>query len=148
MSYDLAVFEPRQELRTREAFERWYDQTEEYGDDGSYNDPTQATPALQAWFHEIRELFVPLNGPYQLQDLSDPRNDRAADYNFGPDLIYVAFGWSLAEEAYAACFRLAEKHGVGFLDASGEQGAVWFPNPEGGGMETVHVHQAGEQDEV
>jgi hypothetical protein len=143
LSYDLAVFEPRPELRYREAFESWYDATEEYGEDGSNNDPAQATAPLQAWFHEMREHFVPLNGPFALDDLNDPRQDKAADYNFGPDLIYVTFSWGQAEEAYGKCLELAAKHGVGFLDASGADGAAWFPSSSGA-LEIAHQNSADE----
>jgi hypothetical protein len=139
MSYDLAVFDPRDELKDRRAFDRWYDATEEYGEDGSYNDHTQPTPALQSWFHEMREHFVPRNGPFSLASIDDPRNAKSADYDFGPDLIYVCFSWSQAEEAYELCFALAAKHGVAFLDASGSGGAAWFPGPTGK-LEKVHVH--------
>jgi hypothetical protein len=138
MSYDLAVFDPRQELRDRAEFEAWYDSTEEDEYTADYSDPGQATPSLQAWFHEMREHFVPLNGPYSPHATSDPRLEKAGDYSIGPDLIYVAFSWSQVEEAYELCFRLAQKHCVGFLDASGAEGAAWFPTPDGT-LERVHI---------
>ena len=144
MSYDLAVFDPRADLKNRTAFDAWYDTTEEYGEDGSYNDDKQTTPALQSWFHEMREHFIPRNGPYSPSGLEDSDIEKTAEYNFGPDLIYVSFSWAQAEAAYNLCFSMAAKHGVGFLDASGEEGAAWFPS-ESGALTKVHVHQSGDE---
>lgn len=62
MSYDLAVFVPRADLRDRHAFEEWWDVADEY--EGDTNDPTRAAPALQTWFHEMRKTYEPLNGPH------------------------------------------------------------------------------------
>ncbi|MGM9486689.1 hypothetical protein [Ideonella sp. YS5] len=143
MSYDLAVFDPRAELRRREAFEDWYDERTEWEDELDYNDPANASPALQDWFDEMRQLFTPLNGPFAASDAGEGPLDKVADYGIGPDIIYVAFSWSCAEEAYEHCKRLAEKHGVGFLDASGAEGAAWFPSAEGR-LQVVHVAPSGE----
>ena len=148
MSYDLAVFDPREELKSRSAFAAWYDGTEEYGADGSYDDDKQTTPALQRWFHDMREHFIPRSGPYgpkglECADIERALN-RSADYNFGPDLIYVSFLWSQTEAAYELCFSLAAKHGVGFIDASGDEGAVWFPGMSGS-LVKVHVHEASDE---
>jgi hypothetical protein len=138
VSYDLAVFDPRSELRDREAFETWYDERTEWEEDLNYNDPANATPALQAWFHEMRQIFVPLNGP-----LADPRagedpDVKCADYSIASDIIYITFSWSETQEAYEQTKRLAEKHHIGFLDASGDEGAAWFPSISGT-LEVVHT---------
>ncbi|MEM7201334.1 MAG: hypothetical protein AAF628_13775 [Planctomycetota bacterium] len=34
--------------------------------------------------------------------------------------------------ARAAVWRLAERHRVGFFDASVDDGAIWVPTPDGG----------------
>jgi hypothetical protein len=47
MSYDLVVFDPRAELRDRAVFMAWYDARTEGGDGLDYNEPANATPALQ-----------------------------------------------------------------------------------------------------
>ena len=138
MSYDLVVFDPRDELRDRAAFEAWYDQADEDESTTDTHDPLQATSGLQAWFHEMREHFVPMNGPWSPADWDDPRMAKAADYSFGPDMIHISFSWSQAEEAYELCWQLAAKHRVGLLDASGLEGAAWFPT-EDGQFEQVHV---------
>jgi hypothetical protein len=145
MSYDLAVFDPRSELRDRAVFENWYDERTEWDDGLDYNDPTNATPALQAWLLEIRQRFVPMNGPFAPEYPGEKVGELTADYTIARDLIYVAFSWSDVETAYATCIELAKKHRVGFLDASGDEGAAWFPSSEGA-FEIVHTAPQEESD--
>lgn len=146
MSYDLAVFDPRPELRDRAQFEQWYDVTSEWEDNLDYNNPANATPALQAWFHEMRQTFIPMNGPFAPEDVGMKEDELAADYTFAKDLIYVTFSWGDVEIAYEKVKELAGKHGVGFLDASGEDGAAWFPGQDGA-LVVVHSGDAEDQDD-
>lgn len=140
MSYDLAVFDPRADLRERGAFYEWYDATTEWEDGYDYSDPSHATEALRNWFMEMIQTFPAMNGPFAPDGTDETVWDsRAADYCIAPDIIYVTFGWSQAEAAYEACKRLAEKHGVGFHDVSSREGSAWFP---GAGGKLVVVHQA------
>jgi hypothetical protein len=133
MSYDLAVFEPRAELRNPEVFDEWYEKRGEWIEEGidgyDCGDPAHATQALRDWFAEMILLFPPMNGPLAADIDDDDAVERAADYSIYPDLIYVSFGWSQAEEACEACVRLAEKHGVGFFDIT--TGGVYFPDATG-----------------
>lgn len=144
MSYDLAVFDPRAELRQREAFERWYDERTEWEDGLNYNDPSNATPQLQAWFHELRQTFIPMNGPLSPSEEETTGAEKFADYTISTDIIYVAFSWSAVDEAHSLCKRLAQKYRVGFLDASSFEGAAWFPTAVGG-FEIVHTTPEGDQ---
>lgn len=139
MSYDLAVFEPRDELRSRTTFDAWYDETTDWDDKVDYNDPNNARGALRAWFDEMIQTFPPMNGPLALSIEQLSRGAAAADYGIARDLIYLGFSWSQVELAYETCFALAEKHGVGFLDASGDEGAAWFPGANGQ-LQIVHRH--------
>lgn len=141
MSYDLAVFDPRPELRDPKKFYPWYDERTEWGEELDYNSPANLTPALGRWFEEMAKSFPPMNGPLAYQGDDEDIQSAQADYSLGRDIIYVAFSWSKADDAYEACRKLAEKHGVGFLDASGE-GAAWFP--DGSGKLQV-VHKAGDE---
>ena len=50
------------------------------------------------------------------------------DYSIGHDIIYAAFSWSVAEEAYEQMLSLAKKHDVGFFDVSGENGDIILPD--------------------
>lgn len=61
-------------------------------------------------------------------------NEYTTDYSIGRDVIYVAFSWSLAEQAYEKMKTLAEKHAVGFFDASCDEGDILFPDNNGRNM--------------
>ena len=50
----------------------------------------------------------------------------------GAALIYMSFEWDKVDEAYAAVFKLAGKHGVGFFDVSSDLAETWLPDAKGG----------------
>jgi hypothetical protein len=135
MSYDLAVFEPRAELRIRPAFLTWYRDRTSWKGGRDYSDPANAALALQAWYREMIQTFPPLNGPDRPEDM----DLCAADYSTGPDIIYVAFSGGRAADAYETTFHLASRHGIGFFNASGN-GEAWFPGANGQ-LELIHQRQ-------
>jgi len=63
-----------------------------------------------------------MNGPFRSEDVDDPR---IADYSIGLAIIYIAFPWSEAEEAYALVRGLAEAYRVGFYDVSGTSEIIY-----------------------
>jgi len=138
MSYDLAVFDPRKELRERSAFLSWFEGRTSWDGSLDYFEPGNATPALQACYREMIGTYPPLNGPDR------PANMElcTADYSIATDLIYVGFTKTSGGLAYETMLRLAAKHGVGFFDVSGN-GAVWFPKSDGK-IEMLHEHQEGD----
>lgn len=89
MSYDLAVFDPRADLRERGAFYEWYDATTEWEDGHDYNFPSHATEALRNWFMEMIQTFPAMNGPFAPDGTDEAVWDRAADYCIAPDITYV-----------------------------------------------------------
>ncbi|WP_414828412.1 hypothetical protein [Alteromonas sp. H39] len=125
MSYDLMVFEPTAAPKEREDFMRWYGQQTEWAEDHSYQDHEVATERLQAWFKEMIKSFPPMNGPLASEDVEDPK---ITDHCIGRHVIYSAFEWSVAEEAYPKMRELAIKHSVGFFDVSADNGEILFPN--------------------
>ncbi|MHB9023657.1 MAG: hypothetical protein ACYC7E_05700 [Armatimonadota bacterium] len=128
MSYDLLVFDPQAPPPGRKEFMAWYGQQMESGEGHSYDNPEVSTPELRAWFLEMIEQFPAMNGPYATDDIDNPR---MTDYSIGKSVIYVAFAWSVADIAYQTAFSLAQKHGIGFFDASSDDGKVWGPTPDG-----------------
>ena len=136
MSYYLMVFEPSHAPTTKRDFLAWFERQAEWSEDHDYDSADVTTPALKSWFMEMKETFPPLNGEFA------PDNERIAedenvekhlvDYCIGRSLIYAAFGWSAAEEAYALTRKLAQKHGVGFFDVSDEANIIL---PDGSLME-------------
>lgn len=125
MSYDLMVFEPTAAPKERKEFMQWYAQQIQWAEDHSYQDHEVSTEGLQAWFKEMIEYFPPMNGPLAAKDADDPK---VTDHCIGKYVIYSAFAWSVAEEAYPKMRELAVKHAVGFFDVSANDGEIWFPS--------------------
>lgn len=128
MSYDLMVFERTSAPQKYKDFLEWYEKETEWEEEHDYNDPSVTSSALKSWYEEITETFPNLNGPDALND--EMNNDKEAhltDYSIGYHVIYAAFAWSVSDEAYELTKALAQKHNVGFFDASGE-GSVILPD--------------------
>jgi hypothetical protein len=138
VSYDVVVFEPEAPMRDRATFLAWFTTRTQWG--VRANDPTNATPRLQAWFHEMIETFPPLNTPNRPSMADVDAWERAIDYVFAEDMIYIAISGGRAVIAYQTVSRLAAKYGVGVYDVS-DDGDVWFPTAEGG-LEVV-FHSVG-----
>lgn len=128
MSYDLMVFRPEAAPKTRIEFMDWYHNQAKWGEGHSYNDPVVTSDELKSWFKEMILTFPAMNGPYAVDD---PDNELVTDYCIGKDVIYVTFAWSIAERAYELMKHLAEKHEVGFFDASANDGDILFPDNNG-----------------
>jgi hypothetical protein len=131
MSYDLLVFEPGKAPKERGAFLSWWEDTAEWSEGHSYDDPKVSTPRLRDWFLEMIESYPALNGPFSSREFPEDEAT-VTDYSVGKDAIYAAFAWSKAEAAYAQVFSLAAKHQLGFFDASSDASAVWLPDGRGG----------------
>ncbi|WP_175598021.1 hypothetical protein [Paenibacillus luteus] len=54
-------------------------------------------------------------------------DNRLTDYSLGSAVIYAAFAYSVAEEAYTIMRELALKHQVGFFNVSSNDGEIIFP---------------------
>lgn len=55
-------------------------------------------------------------------------DNRLTDYSLGSAVIYAAFAYSVAEEAYTTMQKLAIKYKVGFFDVSSDDGEIIFPD--------------------
>ncbi|MBB3063693.1 hypothetical protein [Microbulbifer rhizosphaerae] len=124
MSFDLMVFEPSAAPTERAKFMEWYQAQTEWSEDHSYQDHSVTSPALKAWFEEMINFFPPMNGPLASDDIDD---EKVTDHCIGKEVIYSAFAWPVAEEAYRKMRELAIKHNVGFFDVSADQGEILFP---------------------
>jgi hypothetical protein len=116
MSYDIAIFDPAYAPRERDAFLQWWDKQELVG-----WDPAVTTPGLRAWFMDMIQYFPAMNGSY-----ASPRDPRAADYNLGKFLIYVAI-WFDKQGTHERAFQLAASHHLGFFEPSSPDGEIWLP---------------------
>lgn len=129
MSYDLMVFERTKSPQKRKEFLVWYDKETEWTEGHGYNDPAVTSSALQEWYEEMTKTFPSMNGPDAPEDIEDETMElHLTDYAIGHNVIYAAFAWSVAEEAYELMKTLAQKHGVGFYDVSGDDGDILLPD--------------------
>lgn len=134
MSYDLMVFEKTKAPATKKEFMEWYEKQTEWGEDHDYQTISVSSPALQNWFMEMKEKFPPMNGEYAPnldpldEDEAEDLEQHMVDYSIGHDVIYAAFSWSVADEAYELMRSLAQKHQVGFFDVSADVGDIILPD--------------------
>lgn len=132
MSYDLMVFEKSKAPTTKKEFMAWYEKQVEWGEEHDYETISVSSAALQNWFMEMKDTFPPMNGDYAPdEDLIDEDENLAShltDYCIGREVIYAAFAWSVADEAYELMRNLAQKHNVGFFDVSADDGDIILPD--------------------
>ncbi len=130
MSYDLMVFEKSKAPTTKKEFMMWYEKQAEWGEEHDYETIGVSSPALRNWFMEMKEIFPPMNGEYapDIDLLDEDTENRLTDYCIGQDVIYAAFSWSVADEAYERMRSLAKKHKVGFFDVSSDECDIILPD--------------------
>lgn len=132
MSYDVMVFDPAAAPVEREAFLAWYGKVMDAEDYLDHRDAAETSPALQAWFHDLRRDYPAMNGPQAASEAVNGDDDRLTDYLIGPAAIYAEFRWSQAETALQRVLQTARAHGVGVYCCSERDGAVWAPAADGG----------------
>jgi hypothetical protein len=120
MSYDLMVFEPSAAPGGREAFLQWFEVQTQWSEQHAYNDPARTSEGLRRWYESVSREFPNMN-PLNAEDVDDD-HPRLTDYSIGRDVIYAAFPWSEAENAYDTVRNAAVEAGVGFYDVSGDEG--------------------------
>ena len=135
MSYDLMVFEPEAVPAEHDEFLEWYSRQTKWSEDHGYDDPANTSEHLRGWFHDMVQMFPPMNKPISLDDRPVDQNS-STDYAIGRDFIYASFAWSKSEAAYMTVARLAEKHRLGLFNVSSTGEEVWLPAE--GGMALAH----------
>jgi predicted DNA binding CopG/RHH family protein len=126
MSYDLMVFEPSRAPRERKEFIDWFEQQVQWSEDHEYNDPSVCSESLQRFYSELSKHFPNMNVDDEIEESGT--EDRLTDYSLGSAVIYAAFAYSVAKEAYTTMRNLAIKHKVGFFDVSTDDGEIIFPD--------------------
>ncbi|RSZ55578.1 hypothetical protein HF313_08885 [Massilia atriviolacea] len=129
MSYDLMVFAPDTAPKKRAPFLAWHEEQTELGEDHSYADPAVATPALQAFYADIVQVFPAMALD---EDEEEDEDSTETDYTIGQAFIYMSFPWNRIDDAHATVTRLAGQHGLGFFDVSSDIGETWLPDGKGG----------------
>ena len=133
MSYDIFLFDPSEAPRGRAAFLDWFGEVTQWSEGHSYNDSSVTTPALKAWYDEMRQEWPAMNGPDSpLADEPDDsplyESDRITDYSIGKTAIYCCFRWSAAQKAREAIVKTTKAHKVGFFLCSETDGMIVFPD--------------------
>lgn len=123
------VFEATQAPKERKAFMNWYGEQVKWSEDHQYNDSTVCSEGLQRFYTELSESFPSMNVDDEIFEAMEEawKDNRLTDYSLGSSIIYAAFAYSVANEAYAAMRELAIKHKVGFFDVSSNDGEILFP---------------------
>lgn len=146
MSYDLLVFDPEIAPRDRSDFMAWYSNLTKWEEKRDYNSPDGMTGNLPTFFERLRQEFPAMNGPLAYDfDQPEPKpltfwqklfgakqppapepfNEAlVTDYTLAENAIYMAFAWSVSDQAYNRVFNIALSTGVGFFDVSAKNGAV------------------------
>ncbi|MEK3983211.1 hypothetical protein MHB77_07430 [Paenibacillus sp. FSL K6-3166] len=129
MSYDLMAFETSKAPQERAAFMKWYEQQVQWSEDHAYSDPSVLSEALQRFYSELSEQFPNMNVEDEIFEAMEEAgtDNRLTDYSLGTSVIYAAFAYSVADEAYTSMRELAIKHKVGFFDVSSNEGDIIFP---------------------
>ncbi len=120
------VFEPEAVPPSHSEFLEWCAQQTKWGEDHGYDDPTLSSGRLRAWFDDIVQIFPPMYGQSNLEQLTEDEAS-STDYAIGADFIYASFAWSKAEAAYMTVARLAEKYNLGLFNANSSGEEVWVP---------------------
>ena len=121
------VLDKHKRFERKEDFLNWYNKVTEWEDDLDYNDYKHATPELQKWFLEMKDIFPPLNGEFAPSDDEvDEGEHYMCDYCIAKDAIYCAFAWSDAEDAYKLSQEKAKTHDVAFYDI--DSARVYYPD--------------------
>jgi len=118
------VFEPGAPPSDREGFLIWFRGTVRLQDGHLTTDPSIASPALRAWYRDMKTVYAPVSGPDVPADFAGD-DERNTDYRFADSAIFARFGWEVSRKAYRKAMKLAQLHGLGLFDASGDTAAVW-----------------------
>lgn len=84
---------------------------------------------MQRFYEELVQTFPSMNVDDDVFEAMEKAgtDNRLTEYSLGKEVIYAAFAWSVAEEAYNMMRELAMKHNVGFFDVSGSDGEIIRP---------------------
>jgi hypothetical protein len=124
MSYDVFAFDAVGAPADDASLVAWFKDQAEWSEPHSYDDASVTTPALQAFYRELITTYPPLNGP----DTPEFDDDiEFADYSIGYSIVYVGFGWSMAQQARDAFLRLGAKHQVGVCEISEDPPVIHRP---------------------
>lgn len=125
------VFEKTKAPVKKDNFIKWFEKQVEWNEDHDYDAIEVSSVNLKKWFTDMIAIFPPMNRFFAPDDTLNDEEEldrRLTDYSIGQYVIYVAFEWSVAVEAYDNMLRLALKNDVGFFDVSGNGNIIVSEN--------------------
>lgn len=126
------VFEKAKAPNNKIEFMKWYEEQVQWNEEHNYDSIEVTSNNLKNWFLDMIKTFPPMNGEFAPDDdaieSDEELENHLADYCIGKNVIYIAFAWSVAEEAYDTMLKLALKHNVGFVDVSGNGDIILSEN--------------------
>ena len=124
MSYDLMVSERSAAPQDPAVFMEWYEKQTSWSEQHDYNNSEISSPALRNFYSTLIQTFPNLNGPDAPDDEQFDKLDESGldvyltDYSIGKNIIYMAFSWSVADDALKKVREIAHLHQVGFCNVS------------------------------
>lgn len=126
MSYDLMVYEKGKAPMDQQKFMGWYNEKIE---SGSSKGISYASEKLQIFFHSVRNIFPPMDGPFAQDNMAMEKPEMEkylCGYSIMEDLIYLTFSHSVSRFAYDVIKRAAYFADVGFFEPSGNGMPIVF----------------------
>lgn len=122
MSFDLFLFERREDLKTSHDVLKFYEEFTRYEEDRDYNSLEGCSPVIKACAERLFEKFPPLNiGLIPENEPTAEEEARFADYSFGKNAAYCSFSFSAAKEALYFVSIYMDEMGIGLYDPQGEE---------------------------
>lgn len=95
MSFDLFVFERRENLKTSEDVVRFMEAFTRYEEEKDYDSLAGCSETISVWARKMFEKFPPMNGEYAPPDeeafATEESGARMTDYSLGKHGVYCAF---------------------------------------------------------
>ncbi len=119
MSFNLFVFERRENLKTSVEICSYMEEFTEYKEDKDYNSLEDSSEIIVNWSKKMFEKFPPLNGEYAPSEEQFHLKEietHLTDYSIGKNAVFCAFGWDVAEEALEDIIAMADEYKAGVYD--------------------------------
>lgn len=118
MSYNIGVFDCDIVPDTKVGFINWFKKKSEWNEDRDYDSLMGCSEKLCKFFMDIKETFPPMNGEYapDYDDIDEDTESKLVDYCICEEMIYMASGWSVADEFDVKVKEKAKEYGLGILE--------------------------------
>lgn len=125
MSFDLFIFEKREELKTSLDVYAYLEDFTEYMEKKDYNSLEGCSACICSWAKKMFEKFPPMNEVYglnlEIAEAKEAAEEYLTDYSLGKNGVYCAFSYSVADEALAYIKSLADEYGVGIYNPQSKE---------------------------